>query len=126
MVLVPVTAVRYPQLACGSIGIDLTRAQIASRHGISDFDARSAIHLLGYAVEVRDGMVGRLEDILVEDSSWSISHLVLHARERRVLVSPLTVAALDSITRVIRLSLDHDGLRRLPPAPEPPQEPRET
>ncbi len=47
-----------------------------------DYHLRSAQEMTGYRVEAIDGEVGRLDDFLVDDDTWTIPYLVVGARPR--------------------------------------------
>lgn len=44
---------------------------------------RSVRHLIGQTVEAKDGVVGHLEDFLVEDTRWHIPQMVVEANSRQ-------------------------------------------
>jgi hypothetical protein len=55
-------------------------------------DVSSAAELRGYHLDGLDGVIGRVEDALVDDQTWTLRYLVIDARPwsvgKRVLVAP--------------------------------------
>ncbi len=70
---------------------------------------RSARGVLGSYVAAADGDIGHVHDLLIEDASWTIRHLVIDTRNwlagRRVLVDPDRLRAVDWVERRIVLDL---------------------
>ena len=56
---------------------------------------RNLKHLSGFALEARDGEIGRLKEIYFDDQVWFIRYLVVHMGGRllgrEVLISPPAV-----------------------------------
>jgi sporulation protein YlmC with PRC-barrel domain len=82
---------------------------------------RSSAEVIGYAVEARDGAVGRLEDLLVDDETWSVADLIVDTRTwlpgRNVRVPPSAVEDIDWKDRQVRLRMRRDEIERQPAAP---------
>jgi sporulation protein YlmC with PRC-barrel domain len=70
---------------------DAERAQDSKLH--------SAREVIGYDVEAEDGEVGKIDDLLLDDESWTVSYLVVETRGFRpgekVLISPEWIDAVD-------------------------------
>lgn len=66
---------------------------------------RSSRELIGYSVHGPHGLLGHLEDLLLEESGWSITGLVIDAPERRdkLRVSSESVRAIEWKTREVRV-----------------------
>lgn len=80
-----------------------------------DADRRSAIGLLGYAVDGRDGPIGRVADLIVDDARWTVRAVGVrtHAASGGTLTVPvLAVAALLASQRRMVLRLDREKLLR--------------
>ena len=74
--------------------------------------------LTQYDVSARDGELGRLNDLLFDQSSWQIRYLVVDARSwlgRRVLMHPLAVRRFDPARRVVELAVKRSQLESSPP-----------
>ena len=58
---------------------------------------RSAKQMFGYAIEARDGRIGKVEDFYFDDTAWRVRYLIGETggwlTRKAVLISP---AALDS------------------------------
>ena len=70
---------------------------------------RSAREVVGYYVAATDGDIGHVEDLLIEDASWTIRHLVIDTRNwlpgRKVLIGPDRLRSVDWGGRQILLDL---------------------
>jgi hypothetical protein len=79
---------------------------------------RSLAELRRYTVTATDGDVGTVVNFLFDDERWAIRYLVVKTGgffdERRVLVSPLSLRAIDWGTRKFHLNLTQDKIRRSP------------
>jgi hypothetical protein len=73
----------------------LTTNEIADDTGaeeIAEPHLQALTSLIGYTVESEEGEIGRVDDVLVDDSAWAIRYLVVNAEKwcpgKTVLVSP--------------------------------------
>lgn len=70
---------------------------------------RSAKDLRGYTVHATDGRVGRVDDLLFNDQTWTIRSLVVKTgqwlRRQRVLITPIVLGALKQETRSLSVGL---------------------
>lgn len=70
---------------------------------------RSSDEVLGYAVQGTNGLIGHVDDLLVDDATWRITGLLVDAGERqpgcKIPVAPKSVRAIDWLTREVRV--DH-------------------
>lgn len=86
----------------------------------SESHLRSSEEVIGYAIEASDGTVGHVEDLLVDDGSWSVAELVVDTRNwlpgRNVLVSPSAVEGIDWKARQVRLRMRREEIERQPGA----------
>jgi hypothetical protein len=57
-----------------------------------DPNLRSSREVIGYHIEARDGKIGHVEDLIVDDDTWTIRYLVVDTRNllpgEKVLVAP--------------------------------------
>jgi hypothetical protein len=73
------------------VGADEARA---ARGLMTDAEPRlrSGSEVAGYSIRAMDGEVGRIEDFLLDDESWTIRYLIVETRDRRagkrVLLAP--------------------------------------
>lgn len=56
---------------------------------------RSTKEVIGYHIQAREGEVGHVEDFLIDDETWTISHVVVDTRHwlpgKKVIVSPRSI-----------------------------------
>jgi hypothetical protein len=73
----------------------------------------------GYAIEARDGLIGHVEDLLVEDAKWVVRYLVVDTRNwlpgRKVVVAPTWVERVNWQDRTVRMDLSRDEVKKSPP-----------
>lgn len=81
-------------------------------------DARilfSARQFAGFGVEARDGLAGRVEDVVADDEHWAVRYLVMNggtrARPQRALIATGHVLELDTARRRIRVNRTSAQLR---------------
>lgn len=117
-IFVPAAAVQ-PASPWRELPVELTLGEIAKLSRLGDLSARSAQRLRGYGMEASDGNAGRLDDLLVDDASWSIVGLILEPgglyRGKRHMVAPATAKAIDSIHRRVLLRLTRQQILSMPP-----------
>ena len=79
---------------------------------------RSIRDLRGFAIQATDGPIGRVKEMLFDDHQWVVRYLVVHTGrwlpDRKVLISPISVDAIDGIARRVLLPLDRDAIRNSP------------
>lgn len=84
----------------------------------ADAHLRSVRAVTGYFVHALDGDVGHVEDVLVEDDTWTIRHLLVSVRSwlaiQRVLVPVGWVARVSWGARAIKVSLPAEAIRLAP------------
>ena len=72
----------------------------------------------GYHIDVDDGSIGHLEDVLIDDSEWLIHYLVVNTGNwrtaKKVLISPYAVRHVDFPERTVDLNLTQDKIRASP------------
>ena len=79
----------------------------------------SARQVMGCRVEAKDGSIGRVEDLIVDDAGWRIGHLVVDTRHglarRDVLLSPQWILEVNWEEARVFTSLDREAVRNSPP-----------
>ncbi|HEX5368908.1 MAG TPA: PRC-barrel domain-containing protein [Dehalococcoidia bacterium] len=72
----------------------------------------------GYTVEARDGAMGDIEDMLMDDESWAIRYVVVDTSKllpsKDVLISPKSIRDVDFRKSAITLDLTKDELKGKP------------
>jgi len=81
---------------------------------------RSSGEVIGYAIAANDGDIGHVEDLLVDDETWSVADLVVDTGDwlpgKEGLVPPSVVEDIDWNTRELRLRMRRDEIQRRPAA----------
>jgi uncharacterized protein YrrD len=82
---------------------------------VVDVRLRSANELGGYHVEAKDGEVGHVEDLLLDDDLSRILFLVVQVKGwlfgKKVLAGPSLVASVDSATSIIQVNANRQALK---------------
>jgi hypothetical protein len=79
---------------------------------------RSGLEVIGYAVEASDGSAGRVEDLLVDDVSWKVHHIMVDTTSwwpgGEVLVPTDLAADIDWPRQQIRFDLSREDIQNRP------------
>jgi uncharacterized protein YrrD len=96
----------------------IERELAAAEREHAESTLRSAREVVGYYVEATDGEIGHVADLLIDDASWTIRHLVVDTGNwlpgRKVLVGPDRLRAVDWIGRSIALDLSRREIETSP------------
>ena len=84
---------------------------------------RSVAAVTGYRIHATDGMIGHIENLLVDDTDWGIRYLVVDTKNwwlgQHVLLSPYAVRTIDWTEREIVIDVTREVVKGSPPwAPE--------
>jgi hypothetical protein len=84
----------------------------------SDPHLRSTREVIGYHIQARDGEIGHVEDLIVEDEIWFIRYLVIDTRNwlpgRKVLVAPAWAEQVNWVERRVYLDLSRETVKNSP------------
>lgn len=84
-----------------------------------DAHLRSSGELIGYAVMADDGALGEVEDFVLDDAGWAVTHLVVKWsawwRSHHVIVPAKNVQSIDWEKKQLRLALPAGEIRRASP-----------
>jgi sporulation protein YlmC with PRC-barrel domain len=79
---------------------------------------RSVDAVSGYHIHAKDGLIGHVEDFLVDDASWGIRYLIVDTRNwwpgQHVLIAPFAVTDVSWSSRRIDLDVSCDEVRASP------------
>ena len=79
---------------------------------------RSVDEIDGYHIAARDGEVGHVEDLILDDESWVVRYLVVDTRNwlpgRKVLIPPPWVEDFDWLEEKARVDLTQDQIENSP------------
>jgi hypothetical protein len=74
--------------------------------------------LTSYRIDARDGEIGRLQDLILDDSTWSVRHAVIETRAilpgRQVLVPLAFLDGVDWKERTVSVDLTEEQIRESP------------
>lgn len=79
---------------------------------------RSAVEVINYHIEARDGEIGHVEDLLVDDQEWTIRYLVIDTRNwwpgKKVLISVADARKIGWEEHKLYLDRTQEEIRRSP------------
>ncbi len=130
-VLLPVSAIRQPDVVGRRIVVGLTMEQISASvaaelrppvsqpasqpatrrraRGRRDPHLRSIAAVIGHRAHLTDGIIGHVEELLVEDTGWDIRFLRIDTCRwrpgQRVLLAPRSIREIDWPGRLVRFDL---------------------
>lgn len=78
----------------------------------------SAREIQGYHIEATDGEIGHVDDLIVDDETWTIRHIVVDTRNwmpgRRVIIAPAWATEIDWHDQLIVVNHDRSALNNAP------------
>ncbi|WP_419757558.1 PRC-barrel domain-containing protein [Acidisoma sp.] len=84
-----------------------------------DSHLRSITAATGYYVHATDGMIGHVENFLIDDAQWEVRYLIVDTRNlwpgRHVLISPFAVVETSWSRNELRLNLTRETIKASPP-----------
>jgi hypothetical protein len=90
-----------------------------ARREDDDPHLRSVYAVTGYHIRAKDGVIGHVENFLVDDESWGVRYLIVDTRNWRpghhVLISPAAVTDMNRSSRQVELDVSCDQVRESPP-----------
>lgn len=105
-------------LDAGDIRVDLTREQIACCPTVAGERLRSSTEVIGCGIEARDGEIGSVADLVVDDETWAITDVLVDSREwlpgRLLLISPEVIERIDWPEKKVHLRLAREDILRAP------------
>jgi hypothetical protein len=98
--------------------VDVLEASRSGSAGGGDPHLRSVSTVTAYHIQARDGPIGHIETILVDDENWGVRYLVIDTRNwwpgQHVLMSPYAVRAISWSDRDVTLDVTRDQVRGSP------------
>ena len=103
----------------GDIRVELTREQISKCPApASGEKLRSSAEVIGCGIEARDGAVGRVADLVVDDETWEITDVLVDSRQwlpgRLLLISPHAIDRIDWPEKTVHLRLAREDILQAP------------
>lgn len=75
--------------------------------------------LTGYALQARDGEIGKLKQIYFDDQYWMVRYFVVHTGSwllgQDVLIAPVVVTAVDEENQCLEVNLTREQIKNCPP-----------
>ena len=72
----------------------------------------------GYAVNARDGAIGKVRDFYFDDEAWAVRYLIVDTgswlSSRKVLISPMSMGKLDPNGKVLPVSITMEQVKNSP------------
>ena len=72
----------------------------------------------GYAVNARDGTIGKVRDFYFDDEAWAVRYLIVDTgswlSSRKVLISPMSMGKLDPNGKVLPVSITMEQVKNSP------------
>jgi len=95
------------------------RGRADPRPNKGDPHLRSIAAITGYQIHASDGVIGHVEDFLVDDGGWNIRYIKVDTRNwwpgERVLISPYSVREIDWAGRLVHISVNRQRVKDSPP-----------
>ena len=115
----PVSIDRERTLSEGDIRVELTREEIIRcPPAASGAHLRSSAEVIGCGIEARDGTIGKVADLVVDDETWAITDVLVDSRQwlpgRLLLVSPDVIERIDWPEKKVHLRLARNDILRAP------------
>src|SRR3954452_159964 len=86
--------------------------------------------LRGLHVLATDGEIGHVDDVLVDERTWSVRYFVVDTSNwiggRSVLIAPSVLVSVDAVNRRIQVSLTREEIRHSPSIDAADIDPAET
>lgn len=96
-----------------------TREEMEARSHEGDPHLRSVGAVTGYHVHATDGMIGHVEDLLIDKADWSIRYLIVDTKNwwpgAHVLLSPYVVKEISWSQQQILIDINRDRVKSSPP-----------
>jgi sporulation protein YlmC with PRC-barrel domain len=115
----PIAIDRERTLDEGDIHVDLTREQISrTSAGAGDARLRSSAEVIGCGIEARDGAIGEVADLVVDDETWEITDVLVDSRRwlpgKLLLISPEAIERIDWPEKKVHLRLARRDILQAP------------
>jgi hypothetical protein len=89
-----------------------------------------ATYLRGFHLVARDGEIGHVDELLFDETTWTIRYLVVDTSNwiggRSVLIAPSVVERVDSPNRKVHVALTREAIKGCPEVDSAPIEVIET
>jgi len=115
----PVAIDRDRPLDAGDIRVELTRDEISrSSAAAGETGLRSSAEVIGCGIEARDGAVGEVADLVIDDETWEITDVLVDSRQwlpgKLLLISPEVIERIDWPEKKVHLRLAREEILQSP------------
>jgi sporulation protein YlmC with PRC-barrel domain len=115
----PVAIDRERSMDEGDIRVELTRDEVTRCPGAAEGEhLHSSAAVIGCRIEARDGAVGRVADLVVDDETWEITDVLVDSRQwlpgRMLLISPQVIERIDWPEKKVLLRLARNDILQAP------------
>lgn len=97
---------------------DDAQARTEARQRDQDPHLRSCNAVVGYQIEARDGEIGHVQGLLVDEESWAIRYLVVSTgnwwKGHELLVAPQWIQRVNWADQTVAVDLTRDALKQAP------------
>jgi hypothetical protein len=105
--------------SAGGVPVDVALAQaVASQHAKDDPHLRSCEAVVGYHIHARDGDIGHVQGMLVDERSWALRYLVVDTSNwwggHQVLISPSWIESISWPESKVIVSLNRQAIKDSP------------
>jgi hypothetical protein len=104
--------------AQGTINEDLKARASHAAPTRDDCHLRSSNAVIGHHIEATDGDIGHLEDLLVDDRTWQVRHLVVNTSNwwggQRVLIAPHSIKGVSWSEAKVSVGLTRQAIKDAP------------
>lgn len=109
-------AIPAPSAAVERLDRQAVRELKAAEHRAEHSHLRASSEVVGYRIEARDGRIGHLEDLMVDDRSWGVDAMIVDTTDwlpgGHVLVAPQNVEHIDWQTRTVRVGMTREEVKQ--------------
>ncbi len=89
-----------------------------AQHRRDDPNLRSVDTVVGYYIKATDGDIGHIEDMLIEESDWSIHYLVIDTKNwwpgKKVLILPSSAQDINWDDKTVSVDVSRDKVKNSP------------
>lgn len=108
-----------PLMSPGAQGSGVEKAAVSAMHHTKDDPhLRSCTALIGYHIHARDGDIGHVQGMLVDEDTWALRYLVVDTANwwggHRVLISPNWIDAISWEDAKVSVNLDREAIKASP------------
>ncbi len=94
------------------------RSAERARHQHDDPHLRSSEEIIGYHIHAKDGDIGHVEDVLIDDETWAIRYLVLNTSNwwmgHNILVTPQWITDISWVDKKVSIDLTREDVQSAP------------